>query len=623
MYCIKHVKNVRFFSTKRINYKGMTGGQIINHKLKQYGVNTVFGYSGGAILPFLDSFHNDKIKFIANSDEQCCGHSAEGYAKATGKTGIIVATSGPGTTNLITPLQDALGDGIPLIAFTGQVATEFIGTDAFQECPAIKLTEPCTKWNHQITDVNTIPTIIDLAFYWAQHGRPGPIHIDLPKDITMTKVKNDLVDLRIGENMPYNWDVNINKLKENLCNYDFNENNFIDIVADNKIINLNDDYRIDVSTLAYFINHSSKPVIFAGKGCNKYSHLLRKFATKANIPVTTSLHGLGCFDEDHKLSLKMVGMHGSYVANNSIQNADLIIGIGVRFDDRTVGNAKKYAPDARIIAINIEDKHMGLTCNIDHLIQKDVGKALLELNDYVRYKKRNKWLRKIDIWRRKYPFKIQNAKNNKIKDQNVLKMINKYKKNNTIITTGVGNHQMFTAQHITWKLPNKIITSGSLGTMGAGLPFAIGAKIGKPNYDVICIDGDASFNMTNNDLRTIMEYDIPVKIAIMNNSRQQMVHVWQTLFFDKKYIATSQKNPDYNKLAEAYNIKSLYCDNMDTLEDTIKEFIRYPGPVLCNFITVPDICLPLVAPGKALNEMVLEDNINNAINKLDKSDIPC
>jgi acetolactate synthase-1/2/3 large subunit len=594
--------------TSALFHKGMTGGQIINKKLKQHRVNTVFGYSGGAVLPLLDTFYKDKIKFITNSNEQCCGHAAEGYAKVSGNPGIIVTTSGPGVTNLITPLQDAMSDGVPIIAFTGQVSSEFIGTHAFQECPAIELTKPCTKWNYQVKTLEEIPEIIDKAFNIALEGRMGPVHIDLPKDILSSSLKNDLIKYKIGPKY--------HKARK----------------VDNDIYNDIDDNTIQ--NLIKLINNAKSPILYVGQGCNDYSQLLTEFAIKANIPVTTTLHGLGCFNEKKypHLSLKMVGMHGSAYANYAIQNADLILGFGARFDDRTIGNAKKYALKAikageygigGIISVNINEIKIGITAKPCKEIIMDVGYMLAYIlsGNYgiLKYKERNEWFSQINQWKKNHPFMINNDKNNRIKDQNVIKSIDKFMKDDSIITTGVGNHQMFTCQFITWRNSKTMVSSGSLGTMGTGLPYAIGAKIAMSHRDVICIDGDGSFNMTNVDLRTIAEYNIPVKIAIMNNNRQQMVHIWQDLFFNKNFISTSHMNPDYNKLAEAYGIKSLYCDNLTNLDNIVKEFINYDGPILVNFKTVPDICLPLVAPGKALDEMILSDKDIN----LDGSDAPC
>jgi acetolactate synthase-1/2/3 large subunit len=573
--------------------------KIFNFLLKKQ-IKHVFGYSGGAILPILNELNNDinKLEFIKNSTEQCSGFAAEGYSKSLNKNkpGVIITTSGPGVTNLITPLQDAYNDGIPLIAITGQVPTDAIGTDAFQECNATELTNACTKWNKILKEDDNIENVLNLAYNISMEDRKGPVHIDIPKNI---------MNLKISDN---------NKTKEII--------NYKNIYINNKIIN----------SIIYKINKSKKPIIIAGQGCNNCSIELSQFAKNNLIPVTTTLHGVGCFDENNYLSLEWLGMHGNPVANKAVQQSDLIIAIGTRFDDRTTGNLRKYGLNAinnhGIIHI---DSSIEQITKVKKLFDKyyDTDKMYLPVySDSVNFFKRfnniifdkadNDWLEEIKDLKKEYNYEY-NECNIKLKGPDVIKSINKYLdymkiKNNTFITTGVGNHQMWTAQHIKWEFPNKLITSGSLGTMGVGVPFAIGAKLANPTSTVICIDGDSSFNMTSNELQTILENNIPIKIFILNDNRQQMVYIWQKLFHNNNIIGTENINPHYDLLGLSYGLDTVVCNNKNSLDSCVQKVMLNKGPVLGIFNIEPEMCFPLVAPGKGLDEMILN---NNDINKLD------
>jgi len=569
--------------------------------LKKYKTKYVHGYSGGALLPLLNKFHpkfNNNIKFITHQNEQCAGHAAQGYAKSSGKTGVIATTSGPGLTNLVTPIQDAYSDGDPLVILSAQVSTSVIGSGAFQEAPSIDITRPITKWNYRIKNSNEIYPIIDYAFKLSQSGRPGPVHIDIPKDIQV----------------------------ENVTNSKYSINNILDInpkESKSDHLNLVSTYKIEE-----LLAKSKKPIIIAGKGCLDCSDELTKFATKNNIPVTTTLHALGCFDENNYLSLHMLGMHGSVAANYAIQEADLIIGLGTRFDDRTTGNLKKYAPKALeaaregrggIICVDIVPDNVGKTINPTYVIINTCKNVLKILNQKDIPINREKWLNHIISMKSKFPFTFNYAPNNKIKTQEVIDEINRQNTEKTFYTTGVGNHQMMTSQFINWKYPRTIITSGSLGTMGSGLPFAIGTQLANPNSRVINIDGDSSFNMTSVDLTTVVNNKLPIKICLMNDSRQQMVYIWQKLFFDGNIISTENKNPDYGKISEAYGLDYLKCDNRDDLSSAVDLMLNTEEAILVDFIVVPDICTPLVAPGKGLDEMIL---INDDIIELE-GEAPC
>ena len=583
--------NKRYFSI----YKGLTGGQIIEKKLLEKNVKHTFIYSGGAIMPVIDTLYNSKIKYTINTHEQSLGHSATGYAKSSGNPGVCIVTSGPGLTNLITPMLDAQNDSTPLIVFSGNVPLKVFGTQAFQECPATDMTKPFTKWSKVVEDVHDLPSIVDKAWDISTSGKPGCVHIDLPKCI-LTSIYKNKQDIKYT---PY--------VKQNIKN------------------------NINFYELSYLINKAKKPVIIIGKGCNKYSYKLCQFARKSNIPVTSTIHGVGIFPEDSILSLKMLGMHGSPVANYVVNDADLIINVGSRFDDRITGNIEKYAPEAYnafkenrggIIHVNIEESEFNKNIDSHYNFHMDCGVFLDNITPYVSYNKRYFWFNKIHEWKKKHSFRYIKPPFNKLNTQMVIEMINNYLPycQKWKITTGVGNHQMWASQFITYKEPNSLITSGSLGVMGAGLGYAIGTQIANPDYLVINIDGDGSFNHTLSELKTISNYKLPIKIAIMNDKNMSMVKTWEKLFFDERYVATDLSgNPDYCKLAKSFGIRSIRCTSSKKLEETVYEFLNYKGPILCDFRTMSEMCYPLVAPGKALDDMILFDNNKHIFNL---NDIP-
>lgn len=571
--------------------KEMSGGEVVWSMLVERDVECVFGYSGGAVLPLIDAFHGKSIKFYSATHEQCSGHSAAGYAKATGRVGVVVVTSGPGITNLVTPLQDAYTDGVPMIVFSGQVPTSAMGSDAFQECPATEITRPCTKWNYVCLDFNQLPWAINEAFRIAVSGRPGPCHIDLPKDIVSMRAQ---VPAAIFRRSPTQFDAPP----------------MLDMQA--------------VRQATELINKAQRPILYVGQGASHCPEMVRKIAAKAKIPVTTTVHGMGIFDERDPLSLHMLGMHGAAYANFAIQQADLIIAVGSRFDDRTTGVMDKYAPKARaagiagtggIIHINIDKNSFGKVIQPDVKIWADTEHALEAMEDGIETpndKSRDQWVEQCKEWKEAHAFGYAKAPNGMIKVQQVIEATNKYLLDKNIadqkdvtICTGVGNHQMMAAQFFRWLRPRSMITSGSLGVMGAGLPFAIGAQVAKPDALTILIDGDGSFNMTHIDLSTIKRYNLPVKMAIMNDDRQQMVWIWQKLFFDGRYVSVDNCNPDFVKLAQAHGIEAVECSTEEELPKVIERWLNYDGPMLVDFKVVPDICLPMVAPGKALDEMIL------------------
>lgn len=563
----------------------MLGGRILHDSLVENGVEHVFGYSGGANLPVLDAFHKSPIKFVMNRSEQCCGHAAEGYAKASGRPGVILTTSGPGLTNIITPLQDAKGDSVPMVALSGQVPTHAVGTDAFQECASVDLTRPCTKWSYQIRSVEEIRSVVHEAFAVAMTGKRGPVHLDLPKDV--------MVALLHGDELP------------------------VSVPPPRSAIDPS-----NLADIARLMNIAERPILYVGQGAIDCAPTLRAFAAASNIPVTTTLHAMGIFDEHHPSSMHMLGMHGAAYANYAIQNADLILAVGSRFDDRTTGVLSKYAPAAKaaeregrggIVHFDIERTQIGRVVSTTHAVEGDCQLAMEALMPMLERRPRDAWHTQLAAWKVAHPFAYTRAGNGVIKTQQVIEMMYNVTKGKRqeelVVSTGVGNHQMMAAQFYRWSQPRSIVTSGSLGTMGFGLPAAIGAQFSRPNATVVLIDGDSSFNMTLNDLGTVAEHKLPIKMFILNDGRQQMVHVWQKLFFDGRLVATNNVNPNFAMLARSYGIESWECSSEADLKGTVERMFAFDGPVLVDFKVQPDICLPMVAPGKALDDMFLPGDI--------------
>ena len=558
----------------------MLGSKAIYNSLLKNKVKDVFLYSGGAIMSLVDLFKTKdkpKINYYINNHEQNCGHAATGYAKSSGKPGVVIVTSGPGLTNMVTPILDATNDSTPLVVFSGQVPLAAMGKLAFQECNATEITKPCTKWSYCAQKGDDLFELTNEAFRVATTGKNGAVHIDLPKCI---------LNQENGKNI----------VKNNLFQ--------------TELINSN----IDYNKLSKLINESSNPIVCVGKGCNSYPKELLQFVQKYNLPVTSTIHAMGTFDEDNILSLGFLGMHGFPVANHAMQNADLIIALGSRFDDRITGNLSLYAPKCKnIIHVNIEKSELGKIIDTTdkrtvYKINMDCGLFLRNINKINnKFYRRPDWINKINDWSNKYPITYNIPTNNKLNTQMVIEQIGKLMdQNNTIITTGVGNHQMMAAQFIRWRIPNQFITSGSLGVMGVGLPYAIGVQIANPTKTVIDIDGDGSFNHTLADLQTVSKHKLPIKIFIMNDGQMSMVRAWENLFYNENYVATDcSSNPNYCTLANSYGIHSIIISNQSELKEKIKYVLNYKGPILCNVIVNSELCLPLVAPGKALNDMIL------------------
>ena len=560
-------------------YKGKSGAQIFHEMLiQQHKVEVMFGYPGGAILPVFDQLYKTPAKFILNRHEQGSGHCADGYARATGRPGVAIVTSGPGATNTVTPLATALMDSIPILVFSGQVATKVIGNDAFQEADVTGITRPCTKWNYLVKDVRELPRIINEAFVIATSGRPGPVLVDLPKDVTTA-----------------------------VCPEEVNDEPRDHVVNKRKHAFTHTLHAQQAQNAAELINRSEKPVMYVGGGAiiSGAFEALRKCASKANVPVTTTLLGLGAFDEHDSKSLYMLGMHGSAYANFAVQECDCLIAVGARFDDRVTGNLATFAPHAKIIHIDIDPSSISKNVDVDVAVIGDARHSLELMLEHLEPRDRKEWFAQISAWKKRYPFKYADD-SDKAKPQYVIEELHRLTKGEAIITTGVGQHQMWAAQFYRWRYPRQMITSGGLGTMGYGLPSAIGAQLGSPGKLVIDIDGDASFLMTCYELATMAEYNIPVKAAILNNDFQGMVKQWQDLFYQRRYSQSAMRNPDFAKMAESYGVRGIRCERKQDVTRTIEQMLAHPGPVVVDFVVEPnEHVYPMVPSGKGLHEMEL------------------
>ena len=550
------------------------GSRVVTEALLKEGVKIIFGYPGGAVIPLYDVlYETPEIKHILTRHEQAAAHAADGYARATGEVGVCIATSGPGATNLVTGIATAYMDSIPLVVLTGQVPTSMIGNDAFQEANITGITYSITKHNYLVKDVDELPGVLKEAFYIARTARPGPVLIDLPRNV------------QTGEtSVPYPEEVQIRSYNPN---YKGNPK--------------------QIRRAAEAIDKSERPVIYAGGGVisSGASSELAEFARRINIPVTTTLMGLGSFPEDDPLSLKMLGMHGTRYANYAVSDTDLLIAVGARFDDRITGKISEFASHAKIIHIDIDPTAISKNVRVDIPIVGDAKNILSQLLSAARKgKKRESWHQKIQEWKKKYPLKYELGGD--LKPQYVVEMIYKVTEGEAIITTEVGQNQMWAAQFYQYTKPRTFISSGGLGTMGYGFPASIGAQIGRPEKIVFDIAGDGSFQMNIQELATAVNYKVPVKIAILNNGYLGMVRQWQQLFYESRYSQVNlEGHPDFVKVAQAYEIEGIRVTKPEQVEPALKKALNIAGPVILDFrVSREENVFPMVPAGAALNQII-------------------
>ena len=570
----------------------MNGAEAVIKALVENGVEVIFGYPGGAVLPLYDAlFKNKKIKHILVRHEQAAVHAAEGYARSTGKVGCVLVTSGPGATNAITGLTDALMDSVPLVCLTGQVPTHLIGTDAFQEADTTGISRPCTKHNYLVKNADLLCDVVHEAFAIASSGRPGPVLIDLPKDIQLT-------DVTYKKKSP-----KINKIK----------NNYETIIDANTI-----------SIVANLLVKAKKPVIYGGGGVvnagPEASSLLSELVDLLNAPITLTLMGLGAVSSENKNFLGMLGMHGTYEANMAMHNCDVMLNIGARFDDRVTGRLNAFSPNSKKIHVDIDKSSINKVVSVDYGIVGDARKVLsLLIKEIIKIKGEttnnliNEWWIKINEWRNKKSLHF-NQTSKIIKPQQAIKSLYEKTKNmDPFITTEVGQHQMWAAQYFGFSKPNHWMTSGGLGTMGYGLPSSVGVQVAHPNSLVIDISGDASFLMNMQELSTIVQYKLPVKIFILNNQWMGMVRQWQELNHGTRYSESyTESLPDLIMLAKSFGIKGIRVNEIDELDYSLDEIINTDGPVIADIrIEKEENCFPMIPSGAAHNEMILSADDNN------------
>jgi len=576
----------------------MSGAEIVFKALEEQNVDTIFGYPGGAVLPIYDELKNHKkIRHYLVRHEQGAGHAAEGYARSSGKPGVVLVTSGPGATNAVTALTDAYMDSIPIVCISGQVPTHLIGTDAFQECDTTGITRPCTKHNWLVKDVKDLSKIIHKAFEVATTGRPGPVLVDIPKDIQFNKTKYVSYKQK--------------KQLSNKKNIFFNQK--------------------DIETAIEYFKKSSKPVIYTGGGVvnsgPQASTLLRELVAITGFPITSTLQGLGCYPGDDNQFIGMLGMHGTFEANNAMHDCDLLINIGARFDDRITGKIDEFSPNSKKIHIDIDPSSINKNVKVDLPIVGDVSEVLKSFiktfkKKYPNFEKSNKqqiskWWEQIEKWREKKSLNFINS-SEIIKPQHAVQRLYELTKHtDAFITTEVGQHQMWAAQHYKFNKPNRWMTSGGLGTMGYGLPAAVGVQVANPGKLVIDIAGEASVLMTMQEMSTAVQYRLPIKIFILNNQYMGMVRQWQELLHEKNYSESyTAALPDFVKLAEAYGCVGIRAKTPNELDEKINEMIKVNKPVIFDCVVdKEENCFPMIPSGKPHNQMLLgpqdEDEISD------------
>ena len=585
--------------------KLLSGAAIVFKALEDQNVDHIFGYPGGAVLPIYDELKNHKsIKHILARHEQGAGHAAEGYARSSGKPGVVLVTSGPGATNVVTALADAYMDSIPLVCISGQVPTHLIGTDAFQECDTTGITRPCTKYNWLVKDVNDLAKVLHTAFDVATSGRPGPVLVDIPKDIQFKKGTYNFTKKKIV------------KKSNNTAKKKVSEK--------------------ELDQLIEMMRKSSRPIFYTGGGVinsgPNASKSLRELVSITGFPITSTLQGLGAYPGDDHQFLGMLGMHGTYEANNAMHDCDLMINIGARFDDRITGKIDEFSPKSKKVHIDIDPSSIGKIVKVDLALVSDVDVFLSTLIKRFKEKNKNfidvnkenikKWWKQIDKWREKKSLSYKNS-DTIIKPQYAVERLYELTKNNdTFITTEVGQHQMWAAQYYKFNKPNRWMTSGGLGTMGFGLPAAIGVQIANPGKLVVDIAGEASVLMTMQEISTAVQYKLPIKIFILNNEYMGMVRQWQELLHEKNYSESyTAALPDFVKLAEAYGCVGIRASKPSELDEKINEMISIDRPVIFDcLVDKTENCYPMIPSGKAHNQMILgPEDENKKISKEGKT----
>ena len=558
----------------------INGARMLLECLHKVGVTDIFGYPGGAVIPIYDEIYSfEKIKHYFARHEQGAVHAADGYARVSGKVGVCLATSGPGATNLVTGIMTAHMDSIPLLAITGQVRSNLLGRDAFQETDIVGITVPITKGNYLVQNIKDIPRIIKEAYFIASTGRPGPVLVDIPNDIQQQEISYD----------------EFNKLFDKEVQLEGYEPTYVG-------------HPVQIKRALSLIKKAKKPLIIAGAGVMKSgaSKELLELANKMDIPVTTTLLGLGAFPENHELSLGMLGMHGTVPANYATDEADLVIAAGIRFDDRIAGNPSKFCEHAKIIHIDIDPAEIDKNKKADVPIVGDLKNVLSEINKELEPQEHKEWTDKVKEWKKEYPLAHRDVGKDKLLAQEVLKAINDILDGDTIVVTDVGQHQMWAAQYMTYKNANSIVTSGGAGTMGFGVPAAIGAQVGARDKKVVLIVGDGGFQMTLEEIMMIRQYNLPVKVVIINNSFLGMVRQWQELFKDRRYsFVDLECNPDFVKIADAYGIKSERLKTKADLENKLKDLILSDeGVILDCIVEKEENVFPMIPAGKTVSQMI-------------------
>ena len=562
-------------STEMIN-----GARMVLECLYRVGVTDIFGYPGGAVIPIYDEIYSfPKIKHYFARHEQGASHEADGYARVSGKVGVCLATSGPGATNLVTGIMTAQMDSVPMLAITGQVRSQLLGKDAFQETDIVGITSPITKMNYLVKNIKEIPRIIKEAYYIAQTGRPGPVLVDIPNDIQLQEISMEEF------NKLFSKDISLEGYSPNY-----------------------DGHQGQIKKALRFIKEAKKPLIIAGAGILKSnaSQELYELAKKIQSPVAMTLLGLGAYPGMDELSLGMIGMHGLAAANFATDEADLVIAAGIRFDDRIAGNPTKFCEKAKIIHIDIDPAESDKNKKIEVPIVGDLKSVLTEINKEVVSKENKEWVETIKNWKKEYSLIHNEVGEDKLLPQEVLKELDSILKGEGIIVTDVGQHQMWTAQYLTYQNPNSIVTSGGAGTMGFGVPAAIGAQVGAPDKKVVLVVGDGGFQMTFQELMMLKQYNLPVKILIINNSFLGMVRQWQELFKNKRYSSVNLEiNPDFVKIAEAYGVTSARLKTKEDLKTKLKDLIMSDeGVVIDCVVEREENVFPMIPAGKTVSDMI-------------------